>query len=150
MNEVENITKMAQELGLYDPSQGSAFGTVDGYESLELILSMAYQQAACGKGKERHASGRPFHDQPMQRESDDLGHCGGLVYQVRKKTREGMAMPENERKIKELLGAINYLAGTVIWLLRHDERPISTVNSEDTITGVGLNPISATTLELRR
>ena len=96
---------------------------VTGYEALQMVLQMAYEQASGGKGAERHASNglssRPFHGQPMQTECDEIGSVDGLVYQVRKKTREGNKLPTNERKIKEWLGAINYLAGCVIWTLRH-------------------------------
>lgn len=101
-----------------------------GYEALAMVLQMAYEQAAGGKGAERHASNglsaRPFHAQPMQTESDELGSLDGLLFQARKKAREGATLPTTERQIKEWLGAINYLAGCVIWKLRHepaDESP---------------------------
>ena len=37
-----------------------------GYEKLAAVLARAYDQAAIGKGKERHANGKAFHLQPMQ------------------------------------------------------------------------------------
>lgn len=120
MSELD-ISSKAQDMGLYSSDEQNSIGQVAGYESLELILTMAYQQAACGKGKERHASGLPFHDQPMQRESDDLESAIGLIYQARKKVREGVKLPSEEAQIKEVLGAINYLSGWVIWNLRHSE-----------------------------
>lgn len=98
---------------------------VPGYEALQMVLEMAYQQASSGKGKDRHSSNglsdRPFHSQPMQTESDEIGSFDGLVYQVRKKTREGAKLPTDDRKINEWLGAINYLAGCIIWTLRHHD-----------------------------
>lgn len=39
---------------------------VHGYERLADVLQRAYDQAALGKGKERHANGKAFHKQPMQ------------------------------------------------------------------------------------
>lgn len=99
---------------------------VEGYEALQMVLQMAYEQASGGKGNERHASNglseRPFHGQPMQTECDEIGSVDGLVYQVRKKTREGNKLPTTNRQVNEWLGAINYLAGCVIWKLRHEEQ----------------------------
>jgi len=37
-----------------------------GYESLAQVLQEAYDQAARGKGAERHANDLPFDQQPMQ------------------------------------------------------------------------------------
>lgn len=34
--------------------------SVPGYEKLSNVLGAAYHQAAGGKGKERHARGKPF------------------------------------------------------------------------------------------
>lgn len=116
--EVSLITERAEGIGLYTLEEDSAMGAVPGYESLELILTMAYQHAACSKGKERHASGLPFHEQPMQRESDDLGTAAGLIYQARKKIREGSKLPTERAQIAEMVGAINYIAGWIIWTLR--------------------------------
>lgn len=115
MSELKNIVEQADRLGL----TFSHNFDVPGYEALELVLSLAYAQAAEGKGKERHANDLPFHAQPMQRESDDLESSVGLLYQARKKIREGATLPTDERMIKEWLGAINYVAGAVIYALRH-------------------------------
>ena len=38
---------------------------VPGYEDLAAVLTAAFDQAARGKGKERHANGRAFTDQPI-------------------------------------------------------------------------------------
>ncbi len=37
----------------------------DGYDCLRHVLALALQQANAGKGKERHANGKPFDRQPI-------------------------------------------------------------------------------------
>ncbi len=49
-----------------DTAEGSRMMDTPGYEKLADVLRRAYEQAAQGKGAERHASGKPFHEQPMQ------------------------------------------------------------------------------------
>lgn len=87
-----------------------------GYERLVAVMKAAHDQAAHGKGKERHANDLPFHEQRMQSISHMVGSPDGMAYQVAKKMVEGLAMPEHHRKVAELYGAINYLAGIVIFL----------------------------------
>lgn len=87
-----------------------------GYEALANVLKLAYDQAARGKGAERHADDKPFDRQPMQDGADAFG-VGGLLFQAYKKARESMGLP-HDAKQRELLGAINYLAGAYI----HNER----------------------------
>lgn len=91
---------------------------IPGYETLACVLQAAYEQAAVGKGAERHATGLPFDQQPMQTSSDLLGTDAGLAFQAIKKVREGSAFDEFERFERELLGAINYIAGMIIWRQR--------------------------------
>lgn len=91
-----------------------------GYENLLEILLLAYDQAALGKGKERHAGSLPFDEQPMQSISDLLGTERGMAFQAIKKLREALDLPDTERQIAELLGAINYTAGIVLYLRRKD------------------------------
>ena len=86
-----------------------------GYESLAAVLQKAHDQAAIGKGKERHANGLPFEDQPMSVINRQLGSIHGFIYQAQKKSLEATRLPK-ERAVAELLGAINYLAGAVIAL----------------------------------
>lgn len=88
---------------------------VPGYEQLAEVLEAAYHQAARGKGAERHADGLPFHQQPMQTGSDLLGTDAGLAFQAIKKIREGRKFEEFDRLERELLGAIVYVAGMIIW-----------------------------------
>lgn len=83
----------------------------EGYEPLLNVLIQALDQAQAGKGKERHANGKPFLNQPIV----ELGRMcgpGGTAQQVMKKTQEALNLPP-ERGIAELLGAINYAAATI-------------------------------------
>ena len=91
-----------------------------GYEQLAQVFAAAHDQAAYGKGKERHANGLPFHEQRMQGISDLVGSPDGMVYQLVKKTTEGLQFDSPDKREHELLGALNYLAGIVIWLRRHE------------------------------
>lgn len=83
-----------------------------GYELLADVLQRAYDQAAKGKGKERHACNDAFEDQVMQDGARRFG-TGALLFQAFKKSEESQRLPK-ERGINELLGAIVYLAGAVI------------------------------------
>lgn len=88
-----------------------------GYESLRLVLQRAYNQAAHTKGAERHANSKPFHEQPMQTIAAKRG-IGFLLGQADKKTEEAQGMlarGETSKAIHELLGAINYIAGAIIF-----------------------------------
>jgi hypothetical protein len=85
-----------------------------GYESLAQVLRRAFDQASNGKGHDRHANQLPFHKQPMQVIAGQVGP-GFLTGQAIKKIQESQRLPEG-RDTHELLGAINYLAGVVIFL----------------------------------
>lgn len=90
--------------------------TYDRYSSLATVLSGAYEQAAGGKGQERHADDQPFEDQPIQWIEEHFKSF--QLGQAVKKTHESQRLP-NDAAIKELLGAINYLAARVIYLQDH-------------------------------
>lgn len=90
---------------------------VPGYEKLAIALTAAYDQASAGKGKERHANGLPFEEQPMTTINRALGSIDGFIYQAHKKSLEAKRLPR-PRAQAELLGAINYLAGAYIELQR--------------------------------
>lgn len=92
---------------------------VPGYETLSYVLHRAYQQAASGKGKERHAGALPFDKQPMQQLCNLYGR-GFALGQAAKKMQEAQRLPA-DRAVAELLGAINYIAGAIIHL--EAERP---------------------------
>lgn len=83
----------------------------EGYAPLADVLAEALNQAQHGKGK-------PFLRQPIM----EIGRMVGTGYQLgqaMKKAQEAMRLPEIERKVTELLGAINYLAASVL-LLREE------------------------------
>lgn len=108
--------------------------TTPGYEALADVLQAAYDQSAHGKGAERHACGNAFEDQRMQTISDLLDSPDGMVYQVIKKMTEGLGFAEHDRREKELLGAIVYLAGIVVWHRRwHDGLPTKGYLPEPTL-----------------
>lgn len=104
-----------------DPVAPRYLVAAPGYEQLAEVFRAAHDQAAYGKGKERHGhSGVPFHEQRMQVASDAVGSPDGMVYQVIKKTTEGLEFSNPDKREHELLGALNYLAGVIIWLRRHE------------------------------
>jgi hypothetical protein len=82
------------------------------------VLCEALNQAQYGKGAERHNLGSdvPFDRQRMQTVSELVGSPDGMVYQAVKKITEGMKLPTIDRQVAELLGAINYIAGIVLFL----------------------------------
>lgn len=96
-----------------------------GYEKLVAVFQAAHDQAAHGKGKERHANGLPFHEQRMQSISKLLDSPDGMAYQVVKKMTEGLQFEDHQQREKELLGAINYLAGIVIFFREAGEGSIA-------------------------
>jgi hypothetical protein len=89
--------------------------SAEGYDELAIILRDAFEQASRGKGAERHANDLPFDQQPMQSISSLFDSDKGMAFQVVKKLREGLDMPEYERLERELLGSIVYTAGIILW-----------------------------------
>jgi hypothetical protein len=88
----------------------------DPYVDLRQVLMLALEQASGGKGAERHGNGKPFDRQPMLEISRMLnGSPIGCMYQAIKKTQEASRMDRGAAK-RELLGAINYLAGAYLLL----------------------------------
>lgn len=88
------------------------------YADLRAILDAAFDHAAVGKGKERHARDLPFGRQPML-ETTRLVGPGFPLGQAIKKAGEAAGMIERGELAAaeaECLGAINYLAGCVAWL----------------------------------
>lgn len=93
---------------------------VQGYMPLEVVLCAAYAQASAGKGKERHAAGDDFSNQPILTIGRLLKSADGEAYQAIKKLREGLMMHkrgQTDAAIRELLGAINYIAATALLLV---------------------------------
>lgn len=85
-----------------------------GYSSVARVLEQAFEQCSNGKGNTRHAiADEPFEEQIicwLQRRGYD-----GTRFQAAKKIDESLRMNPGAA-IKELLGAINYLAATIIVL----------------------------------
>jgi hypothetical protein len=111
---IENIARNSGEGEHYS----DVIMSVEGYECLRDVLVRAYDQAAKGKGDERHAQGSAFEDQPMQNIIDLYG-VGFALGQSAKKAQESMRLPK-DRAIAELLGGINYLAGAIINMEKND------------------------------
>ena len=89
---------------------------VDPYADLRQVLMQALEQASGGKGAQRHGQGKPFDRQPMLEISRMLnGSPIGCMYQAIKKTQEASRMDVDAAQ-RELLGAINYLAGAYLLL----------------------------------
>lgn len=82
------------------------------YHSLAKALKDAYNQAAIGKGKERHADNQRFDEQPMFHHIANHG-VGFATGQADKKATEAHGLPHDAAR-KELLGAIVYLAAAYI------------------------------------
>jgi hypothetical protein len=75
------------------------------------VLNEAYQQAANGKGKERHANGNAWLNQPIF----EIGRMVGVGFntgQAIKKLQESSRM-EPDAAVRELLGAIVYAASAI-------------------------------------
>jgi hypothetical protein len=86
------------------------------YERLLEVLMGALDQAANGKGRERHATGEPFEQQICCYLLRHAG-IGGAVFQVCKKALEACRLPY-PANVAELRGAINYAASAIIELER--------------------------------
>lgn len=86
------------------------------YKSLSDVLVSAYDQASGGKGKERHANNNPFEDQPICEICRTQKSIDFATGQAIKKCYEVTNLPTTEAKVRELLGAINYIAAAIIVL----------------------------------
>lgn len=87
------------------------------YDKLAGVLQDAYNQAAEGKGKERHANGKPFLDQPIMEIARMLSGIDGHSFQIMKKAQEAARMVRREQSdaaVQELFGIINYAAAAVL------------------------------------
>lgn len=88
------------------------------YMELAAVLEAAYNQAAYGKGAERHANDDPWTEQPIFKIAEQVGD-GFNAGQVIKKVQEAQQMAARGEYAKaqhEVLGAIVYAASLhVIW-----------------------------------
>lgn len=92
------------------------------YSELYRVLMMAYDQAANGKGKERHANDERFEDQPIMTIAKGHG-MGYQTGQAAKKLQEAhklLAIRGKDAAIREILGAINYAAAAILLLEQMD------------------------------
>lgn len=89
----------------------------EGYEDLAFILEAAFNQAAHGKGNDRHANGKPFSEQPIMKLQELYGP-GFALGQIAKKAEECQRM-EVEAAVKELLGVIVYASGAILHFKKH-------------------------------
>lgn len=109
---------------------------VPGYETLMRVLGYAYQQASGGKGKERHAHGKPFDKQPIM----EIGRMVGPGYatgQAMKKLQEAKSMMDKGQFAAakaEALGAMNYAAAFYL-LVEEKEKELAptTISVEDEV-----------------
>lgn len=96
--------------------------TKDPYSSLRGVLEGAYDQACAGKGKERHAYSdeEPFENQLICEMGRRLGGARGPLYQAVKKIYESDRL-DTQAAVRELYGAINYIAAAIILRQEKDE-----------------------------
>ena len=87
---------------------------LDTHRELFVALMGAYDQAATGKGKERHASdGENFEDQQIVQFGRWMGSAHFQCGQAAKKALESCRLPA-DAAIQELYGVINYAAAAII------------------------------------
>ena len=106
-----------------EPKDILGFEVVEGYEGLLYTLIDAYEQAAKGKGKARHAkNGAAFKDQPIFTIAREHG-LAFLTVQAAKKLSEIYSFLDDEaddtryeRAYNELAGAIVYTAAAMMQL----------------------------------
>ena len=104
-----------------EPRDILGFKVIEGYEGLLYTLIQAYEQAAIGKGKVRHAkNGAAFEDQPIFTIAREHG-LAFLTGQAAKKLSEIYTFLEDEsddmryeRARRELEGAIVYTAAAIM------------------------------------
>lgn len=85
----------------------------ESFRPLEAALHAAFQQAATGKGQERHGNGTAFLDQIIFSLADL--YQDGHLFQAAKKMHESQKL-EPAAAVRELEGAIVYLAAKMIRL----------------------------------
>lgn len=115
------------------------------YAKLKDILDHAYNQAARGKGKIRHANDKEFSRQPIL----EIGRMVGTGYatgQIMKKAQEAHTMAargEHEAAIAELLGVIVYAASAVILIKElSDEARSSSAITLPRVSATALHAVS--------
>lgn len=87
----------------------------DDYLPLLRTFLGALEQAAYGKGRERHANDLPFVEQPILTMARMLDSDAGLAQQVIKKTIEARSLPTKQARINELRGTLVYAAAMILF-----------------------------------
>lgn len=87
----------------------------DDYLPLLRTFLGALEQAAYGKGRERHANDLPFIEQPILTMAHMLDSDAGLAQQVIKKTIEARSLPTKAARISELRGTLVYAAAMILF-----------------------------------
>lgn len=87
----------------------------DDYLPLLRTFLGALEQAAYGKGRERHANDLPFTEQPILTMARMLDSDAGLAQQVIKKTIEARSLPSKTARINELRGTLVYAAAMILF-----------------------------------
>ena len=100
-----------------------------GYHTLQSVLTNALDQAAKGKGKERHANNLPFHQQPIMWIEEHFPDY--QLGQAVKKVHESQNM-QPDAAIREILGAINYLAAKIITIQKRQKLTLELTNEKET------------------
>jgi hypothetical protein len=116
--EILPTSEWSPTIGQPEAANSNVVGLAGQYVLLRTILDAAFNHAATGKGKERHARDLPFDKQPML-ETTRLVGPGFPLGQAIKKAGEAAGMidrSEYDAAEAECLGAINYLAGAVAWM----------------------------------
>lgn len=94
------------------------------YNRLRMVFDGSFDQAANGKGNERHATvGEKFEDQQICEITKRLSKSSvaGSLFQAVKKIYESSRLPK-DRAIAELRGAINYIAAAIIVIEDSEEK----------------------------
>lgn len=108
----------------------------DNYAELKRVLHYAVLQASDGKGKERHACGEPFERQKICRIARSVG-LGFPLGQALKKAEEAERL-EPGAAMRELLGAINYLAAAYLVIEERSKDEEKTEPTADHEPGHGI------------
>lgn len=103
----------------------------DDYLPLLRTFLGALEQAAYGKGRERHANDLPFVEQPILTMARMLDSDAGLAQQVIKKTIEARSLPTKQARINELRGTLVYAAAMILF-----EEMYGRADDPDNLNGV--------------
>ena len=119
-NQVDVEDYIAEKMGERPPIQNRRISVAEindaMYAPLRRVLMSAYNHAAVGKGRERHANGGDFLSQDIMAIARVHG-IGFQTGQAEKKVRESHGIMERgdyNAARAELLGAINYLAAAYL------------------------------------